>query len=444
MKLMKLTKLVLWLVFLSATMSAQEPIITTIAGNGTFGAAGNGGPATAASLKGPVVLAVDNDGTVYVDCQPLVRRISPSGIITVFAGTDTPGYAGDGNPATDARIGTISGLASNGDGVLFIADRYFHAIRKVHPSGTITSCAGNGSGTYSGDGGPAISAGIPRPCGLAMGAAGELYIADTGSRRIRKVDPVGNITTVAGAGTPGYSGDGGAATSAEIQNSQYIATDNVGNIYLSDCANHVVRKVSASGIITTVAGNGVAGYSGDGGAATDAQLNYPSGMAVDADGNLYIADRLNSRIRKVSAGGIISTFSGVGVPGYEGDGGPASAAKLNEPMGLAFDGAGNLYVADRKNFVVRKISGVVQVNNVADEQGVSLYPNPSHGVLFLDGPAGVNYSVSVSNATGQIVFQQNILTQSQFTLPASLPGGGYVVSVISSAATRYFPILLSR
>ncbi|MBI6545863.1 MAG: hypothetical protein HY692_03655, partial [Cyanobacteria bacterium NC_groundwater_1444_Ag_S-0.65um_54_12] len=236
---------------------------------------------------------------------------------------------------------------------LYIADSAMHRIRKVDTAGIITTVAGS-SGWVLGDGGPATSAQLNQPHGMAVDVTGNLYIADRDNNRIRKVDTAGIITTVAGNGTYGYSGDGGPATSAQLGKPNSIAMDGGGNLYIADEYNNNIRKVDTAGIITTVAGNGTLGYSGDGGLATSAQFYYIYGVAVDANGNLYIADWNNNRIRKVDTAGIITTVAGNGTPGYSGDGGPATNAALNRPYGVAVNAAGTLlYISDANRYIRR-------------------------------------------------------------------------------------------
>ena len=234
------------------------------------------------------------------------------------------------------------------------------ASARSQTNGIITTVAGDGPQGDSGDGGQATSAQLSNPSGVAVDAAGNLYIADSGNHRIRKVAANGIITTVAGNGSYGYSGDGGRATSAQLAAPWGVAVDAAGNLYIADTNNGVIRKVAASGIITTVAGNGSHGYSGDGGPATSAQLNSPSGVAVDAAGNLYIADYGNYRIRKVATNGIITTVAG-NYYGYSGDGGPATSAQLTFPWGLTVDATGNLYVADLSNNAIRLLKPIASV-----------------------------------------------------------------------------------
>jgi uncharacterized protein (TIGR03437 family) len=333
---------------------SSNGIITTIAGNGLFNYLGDGGPATAAQLSSEFHgIALDAAGNLYIADQfnLRVRKVSPKGVISTFAGSGyayDPGYSpsGDGGPATDAGLGRAEGLVADTAGNLYIADSYNARIRKVSPNGIITTVAGNGTEGYSGDGGPATKAQLNRPVGVAVDGSGNLYIADYFNYRIRKVAPDGIITTIAGNGTQGHSGDGGPAASAQVFDPYAPVVDRAGNLYFAEINNHTIRKISASGIITTVAGTGTKGYSGDGGPAVNAQLSSPTGLAVDSAGSLYISDHGNYRVRKVSPAGIITSIAGTGTQGFSGDGGPAGAARLMGPFGLAVDAAGNVYAAD--------------------------------------------------------------------------------------------------
>jgi sugar lactone lactonase YvrE len=332
-------------------------IISTVAGNGTPGDSGDGGPATSAELHYPNAVVVDGAGNFYIaDAgNNRIRKVNPSGVITTIAGNGTAGYSGDGGLATSAELDSPSGVAVDGAGNVYIVDAYNQRIRKVNASGIITTVAGNGTAGYGGDGGPATSAELDYPSRLSADRAGNLYVADTLNERIREVNTSGIITTVAGNGAYGYSGDGGPATSAELDYPTDVAVDGAGNLYIADADNSRIREVNASGIITTIAGNGTAGYSGDGGLATSAELDSPSGVAVDGAGNVYIVDAHNEHIRKVNASGIITTVAGNGAAGYSGDGGPATSAELWGPVGVAVDGAGNLYIADFGNTRIRKV-----------------------------------------------------------------------------------------
>ena len=264
-------------------------------------------------------------------------------------------FARDGGPAVRAWLRFPNGAAADGSGNLYIADTIHHRIRKVDAAGVISTVAGNGRDGYSGDGGPAVRAQLAEPWGAAADGAGNLYIADTGNNRIRKVDAAGVISTVAGNGEWGYGGDGGPAVRARLASPLDAAADGMGNLYIADAWNNRIRKIDAAGNISTVAGSGRYGYGGDGGSAVRAQLAEPWSAAVDGMGNLYIADRGNNRIRKVDAAGVISTVAGSGGWGYGGDGGPALQARLLAPSGVAADAAGNFYIADTENNRIRKV-----------------------------------------------------------------------------------------
>ena len=331
-------------------------IIMTVAGNGIGSYSGDGGMATNASLNGPSGGAVDaSDNLFIVDWgNNRIRKVDTNGIITTMAGNSSGGYSGDGGVATNASLNQPFGAAVDASGNLFIADMGNNVIRKVNPNGIITTVAGNGSGGYSGDGGAATNASLNQPFGAAVDASGKLFIADTVNSVIREVNPNGTITTVAGNGSGGYSGDGGAATNASLNQPFGAALDASGNLFIADWGNNIIRKVDTNGIITTVAGNGSYGYTGDGGAATNASLNQPFGVAVDASGDLFIAD-YNNVIRKVSTDGIIATVAGNGTNGYSGDGGAATNASLSYPTGVAVDASGNLFIADLGNNCVREV-----------------------------------------------------------------------------------------
>ncbi|HSP66276.1 MAG TPA: hypothetical protein VLN48_01035 [Bryobacteraceae bacterium] len=353
--------------FLISACFGQAPkfTISTAAGTGAAGFAGDGGQATAAQLRFPAGLAFDASGNIYIadSFNSRVRKVDTSGNISTIAGTGDFGYFGDGNTAAKAGLNRPYSVAVDKAGNIYIADAYNDAIRKVSTSGTMSSFAGSSQRGLGGDGGAATGALLDTPTGLVLDAAGNLYIADTGNNRIRKVGTDGIISTFAGSGATGYSGDGGPATSAGLNAPQGIAVDNAGNVYVSDTLNHRVRKITPDGTISTVAGNGNGTLKGDGGPATQASLYYPKGLAVDRSGNLYIADWLNSRIRMVTTDGIIWTVAGNGSFDYQGDGGPATSAALRFPWGLAVDGASNVYVADDENSVIRLLKPVATLTS---------------------------------------------------------------------------------
>jgi len=355
--------------------------------------------ATNASLFWPEGVAVDASGNIFIadTSNNRIRKVSTNGIITTIAGNGaTSGtigvYSGDGGPATSAGLNSPTGVAVDALGNLFIADAANLRIRKVSSDGIITTVAGNGTEPYSGDGGPATNAGLSYPSGVAVDASSNLYIADYGNARIRKVSINGFITTVAGNGAFGYSGDGGAAASASLYGPYHVAVDAYGNLFIADGSEARVRKVSTNSIITNVAGDAAGGFSGDGGSATNASLDGPFGVAVDAAGNVFIADWFNIRIRKVDTNGIIATVAGTGPVGYgtgsfSGDGDAATNASLNMPYDVAVDVFGNLFIADSGNSRIRKVTST---------QGASLGLNE-----VTAGNTG-NYEVVVTGSGGSV------------------------------------------
>jgi len=343
-------------------LSAQT-IINTVAGTGAPSFGGDGGPSTAANVNEPYDVATDNWGNVYIadNLNNRIRKIDTNGVIFTIGGTGTAGFSGDGGPATNAQMYVPRYLTVDASGTVFFSDYANNRIRKITPAGIISTVAGNGLPGFSGDGGAATAAQLNFAWGVATDAAGNLYIADQLNCRIRKVTPAGIISTIGGTGIAFFSGDGGPAVSAGIQYPMGIVCDGPGNLYICDEGDCRIRKINTSGIISTVAGNGFGGFLGDGGPATNAKLYYPNGIARDSLGNLYLADLGNNRIRMVSATGTISTIAGTGTAGYSGDGGPPLLANINQPTGVAIDKKGNIYIADKNNSRVR----ILQTSNHA-------------------------------------------------------------------------------
>ena len=386
-------------------------VITTVAGNGVAGFNGNGIAATSAEINaddnGP---ALDGAGNLYFGdlYNYEVRKVTAAtGLITTVAGTGAAGYNGDSIAATSATVAPES-VAIDGAGNLYIADGGNNRIRKVTAAtGLITTIAGTGAGGYNGDNIAATSAEVDNPYEIAVDGLGNVFISDTGNHRIREVSAAtGIITTVAGTGTGGYSGDNGAATSAEISNPRGIAVDATDNLYIADYGNERIRKVSNTGIITTVAGNGSGGYNGDNIAATSAELNIPLGVAVDAAGDLYIADAGNNRVREViAATGVITTVAGNGTGGFSGDDGSATSAELYADHTLTLDNAGDIYVTDSGNQRIRKVTVTAAApfafantyvySSSADSPKTETIANIGNAALTFEVPgAGTNPSVS--------------------------------------------------
>ncbi len=413
--------------------NAQTPsgIISTVVGNGTGGYSGDGGQATAAALNGPADVVFDAAGNMYIADQVnnLIRQVSPSGIITTIAGGGTS--LGDGGPATNAQLAAPTGVTLDAAGNLYIADQYTYRIRKVTVStGIITTVAGNGNPTYAGDGGQATNASLFNPTSVAFDATGNMYIADYSNNVIRMVNASGIITTFAGNGTQSFSGDGGQATNATFSGPVGVAFDAAGNLYIADRNNNRIRIVNPSGIINTFAGNGTAGYTGNGGQAISAEFNGPFGLDLDATGNLYISDLYNNVVRMINPSGIISTIAGNGTQGYSGDGGPATAAELYFPAetALGVNASGNLFIADYGNNRVRMVipasnpqigsscANPILVNNVS-----SFNSNSFSGKTNLNN---VWFSFTAQNDTTRIIIFNNNQNKNDDYQIINIYGGG--------------------
>ncbi|WP_239311258.1 MULTISPECIES: protein kinase [unclassified Frankia] len=324
------------------------------------------GPAVTLSGLDAYDVTIDRAGALYITdwTSHQIHKIGKDGTVTTVAGTGTSGFTSDGGPANQAQLDSPAATVLDSSGNIYISDSSNQRIRKIDTNGIITTIAGTGTAGFTGDGGPASAAQLNEPNGLALAADGTLYVADYGNQRIRRISPSGVITTVAGVGTKGFSGDGGPATAAEFDNPNGLAIAADGTLYVADLGNERVRKIDPHGTISTVAGNGAYGYDGDGGPATAAKLRIPS-VAVSPDGILYIADYGNQRVRRVTSDGMITTVAGNGTEGYAGDGGAATRAQLSSPTGTAVDGAGNLYIADDKNDRIRRVDSNGVITTVA-------------------------------------------------------------------------------
>ena len=361
---------ILSIVAFGATGSAgaiNGTTIWTLAGDGTAADTGDGGQAREASINQPrSVFPLPGGGYVWAEpWSNRARKVDANGIITTIAGTGAAGDSGDNGPATQAELNFVHSIAPTADGGFLVADTLNSRIRKIDASGIIRTVAGTGSAGYSGDGGQATNADINNPRGVVALPDGSFLFPDTNNQRVRRVSASGIITTVAGTGDQGFSGDGGNATSADLSIPFGVAPTSDGGFLIVDAGNQRVRKVSATGKITTVAGNGVRGFSGDGGPATSASLANPHNVVGLPDGGFAIADASNERVRLVSASGVISTLAGTGVRGYSGDGGQSTAAQVSVPKAVGVTPAGDILVAEEQNNRIRFIGTVIAPANTS-------------------------------------------------------------------------------
>lgn len=434
-------------IILLVTINTHAQHIATIAGTTAAGYAGDHGPATAAELDGPVGIAADTAGNIYFAdrLNHVVRRIDHiTSAISTIAGTAVAGYNGDNIAATAAQLNDPFGVATGRDGRIYIADRNNNRIRVVDASGTITTIAGTGTAGFT-DNLPATTTMLNNPRGVALDNAGNLYIADQGNNRVRKVTVAGIMTTVAGNGTMGFT-DNGPATAARLNGPYAVATDTFGNIFICDVDNERIRKVNTTGIISTIAGTGTSSYNGDGIPATDAQLNEPIGVAVDREGCVYIADSWNQRIRKVLPSGSIITYAGTGMSGMGAENISATSALFFYPYGIAFAPNGDLLIADHGNNRIRHTyAGDVEVTTLnAPDIPISIFPNPS-----ADGKITVALQQPVNGATLRITdINGSVIGKYTITMPVShyniAARGVYIVSYITSTASFNKTVIVNK
>ena len=428
--------------------ASGQLIITTVAGDGNLGYNGDGDSAVDAELFDPHCARPDNMGNLYIadHGNSRIRMVNSSDIISTVVGNGTPAHSGDGGPAADAELFYPYSLTFDRYGNLYIAENVTFSgqgtgggawIRKVNTAGIITTIIGNGISGDGGDGGPASAAEFLHISDIAVDTAGNIYIVDNLDNKVRVVNTAGIITTLAGIGTPNYTGDGGPADSAQLNSPFGVAVDNKGNVYIADAQNSCIRKVNDSGIISTFAGNGTIGITGDGGQATAADLNDPVSVAVDSLGNVYIADVSNRSIRKVDTSGIITTIAGNGTPGYSGDGGLATAAQFSEPYGVAADLFGDIYIDDVGNQDIRMAypaDTLLAVHNFSKgAYGMNIWPLPNDGQFTINISAAANEQVQIiiTNAIGQEIKQLNSLTNKATGITLDAPPGMYFLTAIT-------------
>ena len=383
-------------------------MIETLAGTGEAGFGGDGGPASAASLSFPRSVATDSAGNVYIadTRNHRIRKIDPSGILSTFAGTGERYYrpSDDGQAASEVSLYYPAGVATDNAGNLYVVDSWNHRIVKIDPSGSTSTIAGTGDYGFTGDGGPAVEALLHSPAALAVDSVGNIYVADSWNHRVRKIDPSGIISTIAGTGTRGFAGDGGPALRARLAYPSGVAVGAGGSVYVADGWNHRIRRIDTSGTISTVAGTGDIGDSGDGGPASLAQLAYPAGVAADTAGNVYVISYVteteNHRIRRIDRSGTISAFAGSADEGYGGDSGPATEALLSYPTGVYADPSGSVYIADSLNDRIRVVRPGLQVTVPLGKSGDSVALVVSEGGTLMRGGAPVLDGTKLAASNG--------------------------------------------
>jgi hypothetical protein len=442
-----------WIItFCLLPLILNAQIITTFAGGGTV-SLGDGGQATAAIITDPGGCVFDKYGNFYVVSGyggNRIRKINNVGIIVTVAGTGVGGYAGDGGQATAAELNLPEDIIVDTLGNIYFSETTNNAIRKVEAlTGIITTICGRGTVGSTGDGGPATAAYLDDPNGLCFDKFGNLYIADLENNRVRKINTSGVITNFAGNGIYGFSGDGGPATSAQLWVPWNVTADDTGNIYISDRGNFRIRKVNTAGVISTFAGDGSDAFTGDGIPATNAQFS-PDFIRMDTSNKLYIGDNINNRVLMIDHSSIIHNVAGDGgsLSGIEGDGGPATAAVIYYPTGLAFDACGNLYIGDVDNNRVRKVSinsscsidsldsvATLSVCNINVSAGMMIYPNPATDEITIEARKAIS-KITISNMMGQVVYEQECKTKNLDLNIGNLPNGIYFVGVVDDEGNK--------
>ena len=428
------------ILLLAFPLLAKAQYISTAAGNGVAGFGGDGGWCLLAKLDDPGTIGFDGAGNLYItDVQNnRVRKVNTLGVITTIAGNGISGFSGDNGPATLAQLNGIQSIAVDAAGNVFIAEWGDHRIRKVNTTGIISTIAGTGTSGYNGDGIPAISAKLNYPTLGTVDNVGNVFFSDYNNSRVRKINTSGIISTVAGCGLIGDSGDGGPATAAKLGGPTYLYVRPSGEIYIPDNIHSRIRKVGLDGVITAFAGGGVS--TSDGIPATAAYFGGTLSIAFDDSGNAFIPDPTYNKIRKVNTSGIITTVAGTGGAGYAGDGGPATAAMLNFPACVTWHSADQcLYITDNHNNRIRKFSYTpVVVNEVkSSPHRFSIYPNPAREQITIGSDVGIE-NVSIVNTVGLIVVKDNTVSGKESSLSVrDLSPGIYFVRVNGVYAGRF-------
>lgn len=432
-------------------MQMQGQIITTVVGGGNCGSTycGDGGLAINAEISNPLGIIFDVTGNLFI-CDysnNKIRKVDTNGIISKIAGNGNygycnGGYSGDGGQAINAKISLPEGIALDAKGNIYIADWCNNRVRKIDSLGIITTIAGNGIQGFSGDGGPATAAKIIGPDFVVLDKFGNIYISDT--CHLRKIDTSGIITTIAGTGGYGYAGDGGPAISAKMANPGGLAIDSSGNFFISEINTNHIRKIDTAGIITTIAGTGVQGYSGDGGPAIYAELNQPVHLVVDDYGNIYFSDAQNNCIRKIDKSGIITTVVGNGIAGFSGDGGLATLAKLKNPYGIAIYKS-DLYFADLYNNRIRKVTNAANGINqlVKKDSRVNIYPNPTTLQFYVETNSVDKASIDLFDFSGKHLLEK-IINDHEAIYIDNFDSGIYMLSIKTRLGVEYKKLVIQK
>lgn len=419
--------------------------ICTVAGTGTAGYNGDSLAATTSRLNQATGVTVDKSGNILIadSYNNRIRKISQSGIITTIAGNGIAGYSGDNSKAELAELNYPYAIIVDSSGNIYFSDMGNSRIRKIDTLGVITTIAGNGGDAYNGDNIPATTAQC-RPGGLGIAKHGGLCFGDFVNNRIRLVDSSGIITTIAGTGYNGYNGDNIVATTAMLSYPIGVSTDNSGNIFIADTHNSRIRKIDSFGIITTIAGNGVEGYNADSILATDAKLDLPAGVTTDGLGNICWSDWGSGRVRKLNTSGMITTLAGDGMQGYGGDNGMAVSAELNYPVSLSFSPSGDLYIADEHNSRIRKISYSLQVSTPLCFENIVIYPNPTTGKFTIKLPNMVSGNLIVCNTIGVTLVNTKIdNTYSQVDI-SNQANGVYFVNLKTNKDSYVYKVIVAK